>query len=180
MQVHIIVTLPTEGPETEAAGAWFGSFQSWLDIAPQKVAVEIYNGQTLTYTHPFVNVGELKEFFAERLPRSRVHYNARMVFYWLITNLHRDLEVRCAACLQRYLKCQCEASGYRRLGPGPDEWCYGDLTPDSDKNENVWLIGRRSLVKLPMSVLEGISDRSSTRRERVIQFLHFLQDNSGA
>ena len=180
MQVQMIVTLPTEGPKAEAAAVWFECFQSWLDVAPKGIAVEIYDGQKLTYTHPYVTVGELKEFFTDRVPRSRVHYSARMVFYWLIINMHQDLEVRCVKCRKRYLACTCEASGYHKWADGPDDWSYGDLTPDSDRNENVWVIGRRSLVKLPLLLLNDVADRSPVRRARVIQFLKSIQDSEGA
>lgn len=175
MQLQVTITLPDSGPEAGPAAKWLGSFQSWLDVAPKCVAIEQYDGQKLAYIAEYVTVAEVKEFFMPRLPRSRVSYNARMVFYWLITNLHNHLEVRCVGCRERYMVCSCKTSGFRRWGNGFDEWKYVDLNPDSDQAEKVWLIGRKSLVKLPPLLLEQTPDRSAVRRERVKLFLQYLQ-----
>jgi len=171
MRLQVTINLPADGPDAEPAEKWLESFRSWLQVVPAGVSVDIYDAQTLAYTDEFVTVQDLKDYFRPRMPQSRVPYNARMVFYWLVVNLHRDLEVRCAACRQRYLTCTCEASGYRKWGEGPNEWRYGDLTPDSHRHERTWLIGRRSLIQLPLLRLEQVADRSPARRERIKQFL---------
>lgn len=175
MRLKVEVSLPPTGEQAEPARVWLRSFESWLEVVPQGVTVKIHEVRPDRHSDMYVDVTEAKEFFKGKVKPARVHYNGRSVFFWLVENMHQHLEVRCRRCQERYGVCNCEASGYERWGDGPDEWGYGYLSPRSCQYEDVWVIGRDSLRKLPMVVLDDSYDISDTRRERVRAFVMYVK-----
>lgn len=166
------VTIEVDGKGADLAvlAAWLEGLDHLVATAPAGVTVAVADHDS------FIKIDDIVNYLRGKVPPRRLHIRARAVFFWLVGQLGRKLEVWCRRCgLRRMTQeggCRCPDRG---ATAEDSSWFYlGFGSTDHSKGQDHWQISEARLLTLRHDDFVGKGIGLTTRRD-ALKFLAYLR-----